>query len=343
MKILNKEDIEALIALPPSQAQFKPIDADHLLCELCYELHPGKMVMDHTCGHLFCAKCISEQLESYVGPNPTCPSCKADWSLSNVVDTFVAPPLPLAESILKVKYLCEACNIPQDYKDSFTHHQKCPQLTHPSIRHQPKPAHIPRRGLSHVARVEIISNSFDEPLEDNPRPLIIASINGQQLFSKKLPRNLLATDLKAMIAKKCHIKDVDSVKLFKFSHKLVPNLAKIREFATRRGATHVCALTTFPSLANHTAILNLEEQGAKHYIPPPPPDEVPQELIGASITIPPPDQYNWFNSDEEDEDEPVWIANHFQANSAPIPENFWDEVRNSARNQDPRGPSTSGQ
>lgn len=279
LKVLRLADIGALLAQKPSQSPLKPDDkqsADYQ-CLTCFELKPDQMVLCYECTNIFCASCIIKALTdpSSVSSAKLCSYCKLDWTKVDVADTFTTLPIPTIKAIDHIEYHCDSCATLHSYQNSLRHHQDCPGL----IRHQPIPDHVPRRGTSNVARVEVISNCSDVARVDTAKKHIICHVNGNQLFAHSFNRNHTGEQILTKISKKTKLIR-NNIKLFIFSHQEVHPESKIGEtIAPREGTCYISAFTHFEGLNQRSANLLLEEVGARHYLPPQPsPPWHPPEL-----------------------------------------------------------------
>lgn len=265
MDSLSFGQIQRLIARAPNPPLNMHPTSDYaeiFSCPICLEYRHGLFLSHMNCGNLICAPCVIQLLQE----NHDCPVCRdklrmdRDNPSSSIL--FSLPTRAETRFLELVDFECNGCGTSHKYREATVHHQSCQGQQ----RHQP-PAHIPQRGSVAFERIELISNADRHLPEGNSRRLVVAHFNGKQLNTKFYRANHSAIEIKQTMANISE-EPIDTIKIFKFSHKEIWDNELISNVANNAGATYICGFSNQDALAERSANLLFEEIGAPHIVPP---------------------------------------------------------------------------
>lgn len=264
--LLTIPEINKIMALgrrPPILRPEREL-SECLQCPVCLEVKGDAMVHHLDCSNLYCCECAVE----IVSQRQDCGLCRRPTKDANPLGpTRFHKLLPVVRSAMDaIKYECDSCHEKMSYEKAIRHDRDCQQQ---EGRHVPPP-HIPRRE-GRFERFEIISNPVPRMNAFNPTRLIQVHINGVQSITQMRKKYETAATIKQILEHKNNI-PVNTITLYKFMHREIPDDEIVDNFATNRGMTWITAVTRaeFGDLANCSGVLNFQEVGQRPRIPRPP-------------------------------------------------------------------------
>lgn len=251
--------------LPELMAKAKPLPmltpcSDYyslIMCPSCLTVRPDSMIIHNGCKRLFCAQCINTIIESDERV-PKCPLCRGeihDLSSRTGFEIKFHSIGPYQQWMIdNLEFQCPDCLEKMKTTQALLHPNECQK----SKRFKP-PEYIHNWHDVEISRRETVSNPIIDTRKWGQR-LIVCHHNGNQLLSKFVKAYKDVAYVKSKIAEEANC-EVDTIRLYKFTHVELDDNETIDDVAISDGAVHLTSITDMVPFKDRTMGIFMQDPG----------------------------------------------------------------------------------